>query len=101
MRCKHGEMKEVKGFKNGKAWAGFFCPTPKNTPDQCPPVWPRKDEETPRTAPQAHTPVPSPNTASDALLVEVLKEVKAIKAMVTSLVNEPGEGQGPSGEYKW
>lgn len=34
--CKHGEMQFKTGVsKAGKAWKGFFCPTPKGTPDQC------------------------------------------------------------------
>lgn len=35
--CKHGAMIPRSGVsaKNGKAWSGFFCPTPQNTPDQC------------------------------------------------------------------
>lgn len=35
--CKHGPMVARGGEKNGRAWSGFFCPTPKGTPDQCPP----------------------------------------------------------------
>lgn len=35
--CKHGQMVARSGVsqKTGKAWSGFFCPTPKDTPDQC------------------------------------------------------------------
>lgn len=36
-QCKHGEMSFKSGSKNGKTWQGFFCPTPKDTPDQCRP----------------------------------------------------------------
>lgn len=36
-QCAHGEMVFRSGVsqKNGKPWKGFFCPTPKGTPDQC------------------------------------------------------------------
>lgn len=35
--CSHGPMTFRSGVsaKNGKAWKGFFCPTPKDTPGQC------------------------------------------------------------------
>ncbi|SHX55754.1 Uncharacterised protein [Mycobacteroides abscessus subsp. abscessus] len=36
-QCKHGEMQYKTGSKNGRTWKGFFCPTPKDTPDQCSP----------------------------------------------------------------
>ncbi|MDP7733685.1 hypothetical protein [Mycobacterium paragordonae] len=36
-QCKHGQMQFKSGFsqKNNRAWEAFFCPTPKNAPDQC------------------------------------------------------------------
>ena len=35
--CSHGAMQFRSGVSksNGKAWKGFFCPTPKGTPNQC------------------------------------------------------------------
>ncbi|SKR73012.1 hypothetical protein [Mycobacteroides abscessus] len=36
-QCKHGEMVYKTGSKNGRTWKGFFCPSPKDTPDQCSP----------------------------------------------------------------
>lgn len=35
--CKHGPMTLRTGVseKTGKPWRGYFCPTPKGTPDQC------------------------------------------------------------------
>lgn len=39
--CNHGTMTPRSGFKNGKAWSGFFCPTPQGTPDQCKPIFNR------------------------------------------------------------
>lgn len=35
--CKHGERVMRSGTKNGKAWTGYFCPTPSGTADQCKP----------------------------------------------------------------
>lgn len=37
-KCKHGE-RTFRESKPGapKAWKGYFCPTPKGTPDQCEP----------------------------------------------------------------
>jgi hypothetical protein len=37
--CSHGPMVYRSGNKGGKAWGGHFCPAPKGSPDQCPPVW--------------------------------------------------------------
>lgn len=35
--CNHGTMIQRSGTKNGRTWTGYFCPTPKGTPDQCSP----------------------------------------------------------------
>jgi hypothetical protein len=42
-RCNHGEMVFRSGVsqKNGKAWSGYFCPTPQGTPGQCDPEFNR------------------------------------------------------------
>jgi predicted RNase H-like HicB family nuclease len=37
--CSHGSMIGRKGSGAKGEWKGFFCPTPKGTPDQCPPQW--------------------------------------------------------------
>jgi hypothetical protein len=39
--CKHGQMQHKSGVKNGKTWQGFFCPSPRGTPDQCAPEFVR------------------------------------------------------------
>lgn len=35
--CRHGAMIHRSGFnaQRNSAWTGYFCPTPKGTPDQC------------------------------------------------------------------
>jgi hypothetical protein len=33
--CKHGEMKLRSGTNDKGTWNGYFCPSPKGTPDQC------------------------------------------------------------------
>lgn len=38
-QCIHGDMVHRSGNKNGRAWSGYFCPTPKGTPNQCAPVF--------------------------------------------------------------
>lgn len=38
-QCIHGDMVFRSGNKNGRAWSGYFCPTPKGTPNQCSPVF--------------------------------------------------------------
>ena len=35
--CKHGPMVARSGTGAKGPWSGFFCPTSKGTPDQCPP----------------------------------------------------------------
>ena len=35
--CQHGPMVHRSGNKNGRDWSGWFCPTPKGTPNQCSP----------------------------------------------------------------
>lgn len=34
-RCSHGEMTPRTGSGAKGPWRGWFCPTPKGTPDQC------------------------------------------------------------------
>lgn len=44
--CHHGPMVTRKGMGAKGEWKGYFCPTPKGTPDQCPPEWiTKKDPE--------------------------------------------------------
>ena len=33
--CKHGEMRLRTGENDKGQWKGYFCPSPKGTPDQC------------------------------------------------------------------
>lgn len=38
--CEHGNMQyRAAKPESGKTWRGFFCPTPKDTPGQCKPVF--------------------------------------------------------------
>lgn len=38
--CEHGQMVFKSGTTQaGKPWKGYFCPTPKGTPDQCDVIW--------------------------------------------------------------
>jgi hypothetical protein len=39
--CKHGEMKLRSGTNDKGTWNGYFCPSPKGTPDQCKTVFVR------------------------------------------------------------
>ena len=39
--CKHGEMTYRTGNGAKGPWRGYFCPTPKGTPDQCSPQFVR------------------------------------------------------------
>jgi len=44
--CQHGPMVTRKGTGAKGEWKGYFCPTPKGTPDQCTPQWiTKKDPE--------------------------------------------------------
>lgn len=42
--CAHGEMTKRSGAGPKGPWKAFMCPTPKGTPDQCEPVWVRRNE---------------------------------------------------------
>ena len=37
--CKHGNMTLKSGTGAKGPWKGWFCPSPKGTPDQCQPVF--------------------------------------------------------------
>ena len=40
--CPHGEMIKRTGTSAKGEWRAFFCPTPKDTPGQCSPVFAKK-----------------------------------------------------------
>jgi hypothetical protein len=42
--CKHGEMTKRTGAGAKGPWKAFMCPSPKGTPDQCEPVWIRRND---------------------------------------------------------
>ena len=42
--CKHGEMSKRTGSGPKGPWKAFMCPSPKGTPDQCEPVWVRRND---------------------------------------------------------
>jgi hypothetical protein len=42
--CKHGEMTKRTGSGAKGPWKAFMCPSPKGTPDQCEPVWVRRND---------------------------------------------------------
>ena len=42
--CKHGEMTKRTGSGAKWPWKAFMCPSPKGTPDQCEPVWIRRND---------------------------------------------------------
>jgi hypothetical protein len=42
--CKHGEMSKRTGAGAKGPWKAFMCPSPKGTPDQCEPVWIRRND---------------------------------------------------------
>ena len=42
--CKHGPMTKRSGSSAKGPWKGYMCPTPKGTPDQCDPVFLKRNE---------------------------------------------------------
>ena len=42
--CKHGPMTKRQGSSSKGPWKGYMCPTPKGTPDQCEPVFLKRNE---------------------------------------------------------
>lgn len=43
-RCSHGIMTKRQGSGAKGPWKGYMCPSPKGTPDQCTPVFLRRNE---------------------------------------------------------
>ncbi|AWN05250.1 hypothetical protein SEA_IBANTIK_26 [Streptomyces phage Ibantik] len=41
--CNHGARTHKTGNGRNGPWEAMMCPTPKGTPDQCPPMWKQKD----------------------------------------------------------
>ena len=42
--CKHGPMTKRSGNSAKGPWKGYMCPTPKGTPDQCDPIFLKRNE---------------------------------------------------------
>ncbi len=42
--CKHGPMTKRQGASAKGPWKGYMCPTPKGTPDQCEPLFLKRNE---------------------------------------------------------
>lgn len=42
--CKHGPMTKRQGASAKGPWKGYMCPTPKGTPDQCEPVFLKRND---------------------------------------------------------
>jgi hypothetical protein len=42
--CKHGPMTKRQGASAKGPWKGYMCPTPKGTPDQCEPIFLKRNE---------------------------------------------------------
>jgi hypothetical protein len=42
--CKHGPMTKRSGSSAKGPWKGYMCPTPKGTPDQCDPIFLKRNE---------------------------------------------------------
>jgi hypothetical protein len=42
--CKHGPMTKRSGSSAKGPWKGYMCPTPKGTPDQCEPMFLKRNE---------------------------------------------------------
>jgi len=42
--CKHGMMSQRTGSGAKGPWKAYMCPSPKGTPDQCEPVWLRRND---------------------------------------------------------
>lgn len=42
--CKHGVMSQRTGSGAKGPWKAYMCPSPKGTPDQCEPVWIRRND---------------------------------------------------------
>ena len=43
-RCSHGIMTKRQGQGAKGPWKGYMCPSPKGTPDQCQPVFIRRND---------------------------------------------------------
>jgi hypothetical protein len=43
-QCKHGPMTKRSGTGAKGPWKGWMCPSPKGTPDQCEPIFIRRNE---------------------------------------------------------
>lgn len=96
--CPHGERKYITGTGAKGPWAGWFCPSPRGTPNQCPPVF---EDKRKGTAP-APTAAPTSSQAN-VLLQQILTELKLIRGALDT--NKPAvvsdEGPMKTEEVEW
>lgn len=43
-KCQHGVMTKRNGAGAKGPWKAYMCPSPKGTPDQCEPIWVRRND---------------------------------------------------------
>lgn len=43
-KCQHGVMTKRTGAGAKGPWKAYMCPSPKGTPDQCEPIWVRRND---------------------------------------------------------
>lgn len=88
-------MRRVEGTnKFGKPYVGYFCPTPKGTPDQCKPVFDSAFKASPTnvrssdTTSIQNTPQNANLGLTEAFQTSVLSRLEAIERMVGELITK-------------
>ena len=100
-RCKHGDMVRREGEKNGKKWVGWFCSTPKGTPDQCAPIFERSASNgsggyyLPIQSPK---PLESRPSASGSVLLPVLESILSELRKINANLEKDKSDEIPTSE---
>lgn len=87
-QCAHGERVLREGTGPKGPWAGWFCNTPKGTPDQCSPEWVKKNKTAPR-------PASAPAIPANSETNDLLKSIDAKLAILIELAREKATQEIP------
>lgn len=75
--CEHGDRIKRTGTNSRGNWTGWFCPQPKGSSDQCPPVFDRAANNTARAVPVGAAPAPGETVVVLKKILAVLEKLEA------------------------
>lgn len=75
MECKHGKRVRREGTSAKGPWVAHFCSQPKDSSDQCAPIWGDTEDTRPATPSSAATDLLSSIDSKLTVVVELLRDL--------------------------